>query len=270
MRKRICMFAAMAIICLIGITGCGSSTESDSPVEATTEQYFADQDFMDSLAKGLEARWAIKDELEESQYYTSEHRKHYMNLVNAELDQVEGYTTETFKDTGLQELAIKYINALKAQKAALDYVTVDPDRYDKEWEAAYNDRSKMITEFVNKYNLTVSDEYAETLNDFKVNSEVVENKEKNEAAVNKMVESLKFKKKKEEGDWITYSATINNTTDMDLKTLELNINLLDDEGVIIESMYDNVNNIKKGQKARVEFSTDLEFDKTSVEINYWE
>jgi len=56
MRKKIFMFAVMTIICLAGITGCGSSTESDSPAEATTEQYFADQDFMDSLAKGLEAR----------------------------------------------------------------------------------------------------------------------------------------------------------------------------------------------------------------------
>lgn len=257
------MIMIIGIICVVGCS-------SDSQSEATTEEYFADDDFMAALSQGLEDRWSL-DDGSEYEYYTDEHKEIYTKYVNAELDKVEDFTTKKFKDTTLQEKAIKYINALKAQKEALDYVTVDPEQYEEKWGTAYNERSKLITEFVNNYNLTVSDDYANTLKEFEINAKEVEQNEEIKESIQEMLASVEFQAERDEySDWVTYTGVIENTAGVDFNSFEININLLDKDGMIVESLFDSISNLKKGQKAKIEFSTDQEFKTTSLEINYWD
>ena len=61
-----------------------------------------------------------------------------------------------------------------------------------------------------------------------------------------------------------------NTTSKDFAHISFNINLLDKDEIIVESTYDSIENLAKGAKARIEFSTDKDFEKTEVVADYWE
>lgn len=65
---------------------------------------------------------------------------------------------------------------IKQQKEALKYLQVNYDKYEKLWYEAYDERTKLIVDFVDNYGLTVSDKYKSTLDDFKTNAQEVEDK----------------------------------------------------------------------------------------------
>lgn len=111
--------------------------------------------------------------------------------MNQELDNLKKYTNKKFKDSKLQELAIKYINQLKAQKSALKYMTVNYDKYNDLWSKAYDERSKLIIEIDEKYHLDISDNNKKVFEEMKTNSKEVLEKEETENEISKMVKSAK-------------------------------------------------------------------------------
>ena len=62
---------------------------------------------------------------------------------------------------------------------------------------------------------------------------------------------------------------VENTTGLGFSSLSLTINLLDAEGVIVETTYANVDNFASGAKARLEFMTDKEFASTDISVQYY-
>jgi len=87
----------------------------------------------------------------------------------------------------------------------------------------------------------------------------------------KLVDSIEFELKEDDGyGWRTYEAIIENNTDYDIENLSLDLSLLDKDGVIVKTEYASVDNVSKGQKARLEFTTDEEFDRVEPIINYFE
>nr|WP_243460922.1 FxLYD domain-containing protein [Clostridioides difficile] len=88
--------------------------------------------------------------------------------------------------------------------------------------------------------------------------------------IDAMVKGIKFEKVKDEYDWKTYQATVENTSDLDLQDFYLDINLIDKDGVIIETQTStSVNGTwKKGQKVRLEFNTDKNFEKIEWTPHY--
>lgn len=100
---------------------------------------------------------------------------------------------------------------------------------------------------------------------------LVEETEDKESAVKSLVDSIQFQMVNDDGyGYKTYQAIVENTTDIDFETFSVNINLLNGEGVIVESFYDSVTNFGKGVKAQLEFSTDKEFASTQVVADWWE
>lgn len=267
MKKNLLIF--MAVLSTMAIVLCGCGNTNTKHAEKSTEEQYADEDFMKDLAAGLEKRWSI----EEPEQYTEgddTHKEYYTKLVDAEYDKVTPYLDKKFKDSTLQQKAISYINMIKQQKEALKYLQVDYDKYNKLWEEAYNERSKLIVDFVKNYGLTVSDEYKSDLDNFEVNAQEVEEKETKDNQVNEIMNHMNFKKNKSNSyDWKEYNTTVENTSDIDFESFMVNVNLLDKEGVIVESTTVYVNNWKKGTKTKFTFSTDKEFDKISVEKADW-
>ena len=265
MKRTLLIFMVVLSVIAMVLCGCGNTKQA----EKSTEEQYADEDFMKDLAAGLEARWSI----EEPEQYTEgddTHKEFYTKLVDAEYDKVTPYLDKKFKDSTLQQKAINYINMIKQQKEALKYLQVDYDKYSKLWEEAYNERSKLIVDFVKNYGLTVSDEYKSDLDNFEVNAQEVKDKETKDNQVNEIMNNMNFKKNKSSSyDWKEYDAIVENTSDIDFDSFMVNVNLLDKEGVIVESTTVYVNNWKKGTKTKFTFSTDKEFDKISVEKADW-
>lgn len=255
--------------------GCGASNTSNTEKNNNEEQY-ADEEFIKSLSKALEKRWDLSDKQEEQekaddkkvQMGSDEHKKLYISYVDAELPELENYKDAKFKDSKLQEKAIQYINLLNDQKTALDYIQVDYKKYLQLWGKAYNQRTQLIIDFVNDYGLTVSEKYSQILKDLMLNGQEVTKAEDNKALVKTMIDAIKFEKVEDSHGYKKYQAVVENTTGTDFSSFQLSINLLDKDGVIIDTTYASVSNWNKGQKVRFEFSTDKDFTSTSIVGSY--
>lgn len=276
MKKTFISLLLTCIMVIVFMVGCGSSgTGNNSAADASTvEIVYADQDFIADLAKGLEARWALNETDDDYIEGTEEHRQYYSSLVNAELDILadKQYENALFEDGKLKEKAISYLNCLHDQKDALTYVTVDYDKYEEMWTEAFNKRTQLITDFVKNYGLTVTDEYKTTLNDIITNASVVEEEQKKEKALQELVDSISFEKvdDEEDSDWKTYKAVVENTMDYEIVTLGIDVNLIDEDGINVDTEYVSMENITNGEKGKLEFSTDEKFEKTKLTISYFE
>ena len=259
MKKLLITILALALLFSMGLlSGCSSSSSDD-------EVKYADQDFIKSMQKGLEARWALTNKAPDGPGTIEE----MQSYIQAELDQVEQYGSATFEDTKLQEKALKYINVLKDSYENAGYSLSDKD-YDK-WQEYIDERAVLIKDFADNYGLTVSDQYQANFDEFLANGEAVNTRSEQEKAVKKLVKKLDFKVVEDDGyGWKTYEAILDNTTEYEIKDLSLEINLLDEDGIIIDTMYTDANNVAKGQKAKMSFETDKSFKKLKKIISWFE
>ena len=100
----------------------------------------------------------------------------------------------------------------------------------------------------------------------------MQEKDAQEQVIDSMLSNITFEEVPDEyaGDWKTYQGVVENTTGSDFSTFAVNINLLNADGVIVETAYDQVSNFTNGAKAQFEFSTDKEFTSTEVTVQYYE
>lgn len=266
--------------CMIGtgllFTGCSGSQQESKQEE---EIHYADEDFVKDMAKGLEARWTLNEQDESKEGYdaidlqSSEYKDMMISYINAELNCIGKYKDEKFEDSKLQEEAISYINLLNDHIEICDYIPVDYyGKYLEEFQPIYDGRSKIIQDMADNYGLTVSDKFQSNLDEFKTNSKLVQEKDAQEQAIDSMLSNITFEEVPDEyaGDWKTYQGVVENTTGSDFSTFAVNINLLNADGVIVETAYDQVSNFTNGAKAQFEFSTDKEFTSTEVTVQYYE
>lgn len=256
MNKLMTIIISILLLFSIGsFAGCSSSGGSD----------YADQDYIKSMAKGLEARWDLNDKYED-QEDTKDTMEEY---IQAELDQLTQYESASFEDTKLQEKALAYINCLKDSKEHLEWYFSD-ENYDK-WDEIYNERAVLIKDFVENYGLTVSSKHQATLDEFLMAGKEASEASEQEDAINKIVQKLEFEVTEDDGyGWKTYQAVFDNTTDFDIENVSIDVNLLDEEGTIVETQYVYGDNISKGQKAKMEFETDVSFDRIELKVDYFE
>ena len=104
------------------------------------------------------------------------------------------------------------------------------------------------------------------------NASVVDEKQHQEEALQKLVDSISFERieNEDDSDWVTYQAIVENTMDYEIVDLSLDVNLIDKDGVNVYTEYVSLNNIASGEKGKLEFSTDEQFEKTKLTINYFE
>lgn len=242
-----------AVLVAVMLCSCGADSRS------TTEET-ADQNFLNDLITGLEARWAWLD----SDEYDDESTDDLKKAIEKELNVLSKYKDAKFEDSKLQEKAISYINSLNDQKEALFFEATDLDKANELWTEAYATRVKLLDEFINTYNLTVDEKYQDTLDNLLSNATAVKESEAEKKAVSDFLSTIEFEQTKNEYGYKTYSAIVKNTTGIDFEYFNLMINLLDKDGVILETQYSSLSNIAKNKKVKFEFSTDAEFASTEL------
>lgn len=278
MKKRAILILSAMMATGMLFTGCSSSGNNQKTEKSEEETQYADEQFIKDMSKGLQARWDLNAEDEKKDGYdkieleSQEYKDMMLSYIQAELDCIEKYTDEKFKDSKLQEYAVKYINLLKQHKEVCQYIPVDYyGKYLAEFNPIYDERSKIIEDLVENYNLTVDKKHQDTLDEFKTNSQLVKDQDALEESIKNMLANVQFTVSEDDGyGWKTYQGVVENTTGKDFKTFTVNINLKNAEGVIVETMYDDVSNFTNGSKAQFEFSTDKDFASTEVVVNWYE
>ena len=255
MRKNKVLLLLLIAVFSFGIlAGCSSSSSG--------EPNYSDKDFIKSVGKGLEARWKLQEKQTED---TVENLK---AAIQAELDAVAEYKDASFEDSVLQEKALKYINVLNDSLENVEYYFAS-EGYEK-WQESYDQRTMLIKDFADNYELTVSDKYQKTLDELLANGKAASAKTAQKEAMDKLVSNLEFELKEDSYGWKTYEAVLDNTSEYDITSLSLDVSLLDKDGVIVETAYASADNVAKGQKAKLEFSTDKEFERMETIVNYFE
>ncbi|WP_447408196.1 FxLYD domain-containing protein [Weissella confusa] len=256
------IIAVVAIIAVVG--GVFSYNANKSPK-------YADEAFVKSIAKGLEERWSIIDQGDSKKQTESEENKNLKEAIQAELDATSKYKTMNFKSTKLQELAVSYINALNTQKNNVNGRSeYDSSAYNA-WTKAYDKRTVILTELVNKYDLKVSEKYDNELKNLIANGKDVKKSEKAQEQVDALKSALNFQQVEGENEYSRYrdyEAVLENTSDIDFDYFDVEVTLLDDDGVNLHTTYANVSNWKQGTKARFDFSTDEQFAKIELKVSW--
>lgn len=277
MKKRAILILSAMMAAGMLFTGCSSSGNNQKTEKSEEETKYADEQFIKDMSKGLQARWDLNEKDEKKEGYdkielqSQEYKDMMLSYIQKELDYTEKYTDEKFKDSKLQEYAVKYINLLKQHKDICQYIPVDYyGKYLDEFNPIYDERSKIIEDLVENYNLTVDKKHQDTLDEFKTNSQLVKDQDAMEESVKNMLANIQFTEVSNEDGWKTYQGVVENTTGKDISTLNVDINLKNADGVIVETTYDDVSNFTKGAKAQFEFYTDKDFATTEVTASYYE
>ena len=277
MKKKLIILLT-AVMC-VGLLSAGCSSNNNSKNEEKKEEIqYADDQFIKDMSKGLQARWTLNEQDENKEGYdqidvqSSEYKDMMLSYVQAELDCIEKYKDEKFKDSQLQEKAISYINLLTKHKEICDYIPVDYyGKYLDEFQSIYNERSKIIEDMANNYGLTVEEKYQSNLDEFKTNSQLVQEQDALQNSITNILNNIQFQEVNDDGyGWKTYQAVVENTSGKDFSEFSVNINLLNADGVIVETQYDQVSNFANGAKAQFEFMTDKDFTSTQVTANWYE
>lgn len=127
---------------------------------------------------------------------------------------------------------------------------------------------------VDDYGLKVDEEYQDTLDNFLANSQLVKDQEAMEDAIDTMLSNIQFQTIYDEDDvdegLKICQGVIENTTGKDFSTFTLNYNLINADGVIVETTYDSLNNFKDGTKVQLEFYTYVDFATIEVTTDFYD
>ena len=259
MKKGI-IFLLLSLTLAVSLCGCGStsgssSTEANVSVE---DEKKTDADFIVNLGKGLEARWTLTDSEEYSsealeKMSLAEYQKADTLFVNAELDAIGDLSEYEFEDQELKQLAETYMRGLELQKEGIQYRgTTEYTKQQQTWELGYNYRAVCMTDLYNEYGLTVDEKFQDVLDDFVAQSSTAKKTIAVQEYVDELPNQVEYIKDEEKSDeWSTYyKAVIENTTDYEIDSLEIEIDFLDASGVVIYQTSDYLNNIKAGGKVQ--------------------
>ena len=255
MKKIILLFSV--IILSLSMVACSSSGD---------ENKGQDKAFIKDAKKSFNARSSYIDDVESGKVTLNEN-EYFKEAVNKEKEILGKYKDAEFDNPELGKLAKDYIEGLNKQEESLKYYTSDFSKYDKLWTEGYNMRSTALTTLVDKFGLELDEKAFEEL---KNNAQVVKENKEAESKINEMIKKIKFEKVKEEYDWKDYEAVVENTSGIDFDSFFLDVKLLDADGVIVESVPVALSGSwNKGQKVKLTFSTDKDFEKIEWTPEYY-
>ena len=224
--------------------GSGATTEEAvGSAEATdadeAETQYADEAFVEDLGAALSERWAITesydDEIPDDEFYTA---------LQIEKDAAAQYEDAVFVDEELGEAAEQYLEAIADCETA-DYIDVNDTYID-----AYYRRAEGIYKINQITEIPVDEDYQYALDTLLEEGE-------SSCAATEFAEEVVFEADEPEdgdGSTVTYTATLENTSDVDFDYFSFEINLLDEDGVVIGSETASTDNWAAGETHRFEFT----------------
>ena len=118
-----------------------------------------DNEFINSLAKGLNNRWGIvylndKDKVKDKE---KESIKDFRDYIDCELIEIDKYNNRNFKDPKLKEFANAYINNLKETREAILKRKFVDSPFTDEWEKYQRKRYELLLDINSIVKIPVKD-----------------------------------------------------------------------------------------------------------------
>ena len=169
-----------------------------------------------------------------------------------------------------QEKEIKLIinelkNGLKVAK------TYGSDSFYDNWEKHYNSRTSKLIAINDIKKIEVSEKNQSILDELLASGKEVQTKNKNEDTIKSFADSLTFTldeaNSDESASYYIYTATAENTTQLNFEYLSLNIKLIDDQGTTVDTQPIYESNWAANEKRNLEFTTDKTFSTIQITVN---
>lgn len=260
----------LSVVCSLFIVG-GCGNDNKSKTTSSTKEEYSDKAFLEDFKQGLYDRWDYANNNEIESVGVAEY---YKTLADKELNKISKYKNEKFKDSDLQEQAIKYINNLNKSKTfdTQDYLSHE---YSTTLNSAnpytklYKERVIMVNDIVKKYNIKFDTKYKEDYTNIKnFASDAIKDAEK-ESKISAIVENLSFENKSKG----YYEAVVENNSGYSFDSISISINLINSDGVVVDTKSDYIQNIEDGQKFLIKFyanDNDTPFSSTKAKITHYE
>ena len=249
-------------------TELGDYEDSAEMVEKCKYELSVDGQFMRSLSKGLMARWAESDKQEE-QGNIGEDPDLYNKYCEIELEYVGDFAEQTFDNSELETDAKQYIEYLNQAKEATKFYTVDYATFSTQWSDTYANRTILLNKFVEDYDLTVKEEYQDTLDDLLIDASAAQEQIDIKDSIQKMTEQFKIETTEDEWGYKTYKISMKNTTERTFEYFSAEINLYDENQVIVGTgNTDQLSSWQPGQEASVNAWFDGEINPNDYIIEY--
>ena len=217
-----------------------------------------DNEFINSLAKGLDNRWGIvyiitKDKVKDKE---KESIKDYRDYIDCELIEIDKYNNRNFKDPKLKEFANAYINNLKETREAILKRKFVDSPFTDEWEKYQRKRYELLLDINSIVEIPVKDK--KSLNEILKSGKAV--KEFNRV-YGILVDTFKPENfevenvSRSNGNEKRYRGNFENTTGYDIESIYILIKCYDENDSVYFSRSFEQNNIWKNRtKISFEFS----------------
>ena len=220
-----------------------SSNQADEPAQDTNSAYANPTDFLNSMAKGIDAR--LKESgLDTSDMNSEEHAAYFRRLVSCELNEIEQYSNLTFADEKFNKLAHCYIEACQLQAFALENYENDL-LYDALWTSGRISRSGIIITMYDEYDLPITEEQVDGYRPEPVEDNTQDILEWENAGSGDIVFSdgdlyitastIEFDEKSagSEDEHFNYSFTVMNNSEYSIDSMSIGCAITDEDGNII-------------------------------------
>ena len=257
--KRMFLVISLLFVSII-VAGCGTTSTKK-------EVKYYDNDFVTDLGKALDARWTYTDDKANADVVMTE--EGYETATQTELDVIEKYQDLKFKDSKLKEAALAYINELKNGLEVAK--TYGSDSFYDNWSKHYDSRTSKLITINDIKKIEVSEKNQSILNELLASGKEVQTKSKNEDTIKSFADSLTFTLDEANSDesisYYIYTATAENTTQLNFGYLSLNIKLIDDQGTTVDTQPIYENNWAANEKRNLEFITNKTFSTIQITVN---
>lgn len=257
--KKMFLVISLLFVSII-VAGCGTTSTKK-------EVKYYDNDFVTDLGKALDARWKYTDDKANADVVMTE--EGYETATQTELDVIEKYQDLKFKDSKLKEAALAYINELKNGLEVAK--TYGSDSFYDNWEKHYNSRTSKLIAINDIKKIEVSEKNQSILDELLASGKEVQTKNKNEDTIKSFADSLTFTldeaNSDESASYYIYTATAENTTQLNFGYLSLNIKLFDNQGTTVDTQPIYENNWTANEKRNLEFITNKTFSTIQITVN---
>lgn len=236
------------------------------PVSETYKEQFdsmlvlktVDERFLECLANGLESRWELTDADEKKEVIT---KKDWEEYIAAEYDNIIDFKDAEFENPDLGKWGKEYINSIVRSKEVLAYYDSN-QWYAKYHNDVYQDRACALYKINAIQPVPVTEEEQGELQSLVMDGEVSD-------FASLLLGSVKFELESDDYGWKTYSAVVENTTSTSFSTFQIAVDLLDKDGVTIETAIAYCDGWDSGEKTRIEFNTDKSFETINNSYASW-
>lgn len=191
------------------------------------------------LASALAARWNTDDTTDTSIMSDKRFREFIASLINEELSYIDKYASMTFADEKMAQYAYAYLGALQSQLVGIEYYGIDAEAYEEYYATyGYYVRAQMIYLINRMYGIEVPEKHFKTLKEVVEVGEFIDWEQSVARMLNEQLRDAAITFDPPSYgciNGILEFSPIVNTSNYDILYLDISLNLIDDNGKVMDS-----------------------------------